>query len=60
MDDFRIDPPLVVNDTPKPQRLASLAEARAFVGDAIRLGSAAAMAGTCMTGFARCAARTKL
>jgi hypothetical protein len=38
MDDFRIDPPLVVNDTPKPRRLASLAEARAFVDDAMRLG----------------------
>jgi hypothetical protein len=36
--DFRIDPPLVVNDTPKPRRLASLAEARAFVADAMRLG----------------------
>jgi hypothetical protein len=38
MYDFRIDPPLVVNDTPKPRRLASLAEARAFVDDAMRLG----------------------
>jgi hypothetical protein len=38
MDDFRIDPPLVVKDTPKPRRLASLAEARAFVADAMRLG----------------------
>lgn len=38
MDDFRIDPPLVVSDTPKPRRLASLAEARAFVDDAMRLG----------------------
>jgi hypothetical protein len=38
MDDFRIDPPLVVNDMPKPRRLASLAEARAFVDDAMRLG----------------------
>jgi hypothetical protein len=38
MDDFRIDPPLVIHDTPKPRRLASLADARAFVADAMRLG----------------------
>lgn len=38
MDDFRIEPPLVVNDTPKPRQLASLAEARAFVEDAMRIG----------------------
>jgi hypothetical protein len=38
MDDFRIEPPLVVKDAPKPRRLASLAEARAFVDDAMRLG----------------------
>jgi hypothetical protein len=38
MDDFRIDPPLLVKDTPKPRRLASLAEARAFVDDAMRVG----------------------
>lgn len=38
MDDFRIDPPLVVKDTPRPRRLHSLAEARAFVEDAMRLG----------------------
>ena len=38
MDDFRIDPPLVVKDTPKPRRLDSLAGARAFVEDAMRLG----------------------
>jgi hypothetical protein len=38
MDDFRIDPPLVVKDAPKPRRLGSLAEARAFVEDAMRLG----------------------
>jgi hypothetical protein len=38
MDDFRIDPPLVVKDTPKPLRLHSLAEARAFVEEAMRLG----------------------
>jgi hypothetical protein len=38
MDDFRIDPPLIVKDTPRPRRLNSLAEARAFVEDAMRLG----------------------
>ena len=38
MDDFCIDPPLVVKDTPKARRLACLTEARAFVGDAMRLG----------------------
>jgi hypothetical protein len=38
MDDFRIDPPLVVKDSPKPRRLASLAQARAFIDDEMRLG----------------------
>ena len=38
MDDFRINPPLVVKDAPKPRRLESLGEARAFVEDAMRLG----------------------
>jgi hypothetical protein len=38
MDDFHIDPPLVVKDTPKPRRLASLGEARAYVDEALRLG----------------------
>jgi hypothetical protein len=38
MDDFRIDPPLVVKDSPKPRRLGSLSEACAFVDDALRLG----------------------
>jgi hypothetical protein len=38
MDDFRIDPPLVVKDTPKPRRLGSLSEACAFVDEALRLG----------------------
>ena len=37
MDDFRIDPPLVVKDTPRPRRLASLGEARAYVDAALRL-----------------------
>jgi hypothetical protein len=38
MDDFRIDPPLVVKDTPKPRRLASLADARDFVAAAMHVG----------------------
>jgi hypothetical protein len=38
MDDFRIDPPLIVKDTPKPRRLATLAEARDFVDAAMHIG----------------------
>jgi hypothetical protein len=38
MDDFRIDPPLIVKDEPKPRRLASLTDARAFVVDEMKLG----------------------
>jgi hypothetical protein len=38
MDDFRIQPPLVVKDQPKPRRLASLAEARVFVREAMQIG----------------------
>ena len=38
MFDVRIDPPLVVKDTPKPRSLGSLAEAAAFVADRMRLG----------------------
>jgi hypothetical protein len=38
VDTFHIDPPLVVKDTPKPRRLASLGEARAYVDEALRLG----------------------
>ena len=36
--DFRIDPPLVVKDSPKPRPLGSLAEARDFLAVAMRLG----------------------
>jgi hypothetical protein len=36
MDDFRIDPPLIVKGSPKPCRIASLADARVFVEDAVR------------------------
>jgi hypothetical protein len=38
MDDFRIEPPLLVKDTPKPRRLASLDQARAFVKEALERG----------------------
>jgi hypothetical protein len=36
--DFPIVPPLVVKDDPKPRKLASLGEARAYVEDEMRLG----------------------
>ena len=35
--DFRIHPPLVVKDTPKPRALGSLAEAGQFIERAMRL-----------------------
>jgi hypothetical protein len=38
MQDFPIDPPLVVKDTPKPRHLAKLSEARAYVDEAMRIG----------------------
>jgi hypothetical protein len=38
MQDFPIDPPLVVKDTPKSRRLATLAQAHAYVDEAMRLG----------------------
>ena len=38
MDDFPIVPPLVVKDDPKPRRLTTLAQARAYVDEAMRLG----------------------
>ena len=38
MNDFPIDPPLVVKDAPRPRRLASLAAARDFVDEQMRLG----------------------
>ena len=44
MEDFRIDLPLVVKDTPKPRRLASLAQARDFVEAAMRVGRLAGLA----------------
>lgn len=38
MNGFRIEPPLLVKDTPKPRRLASLDHARAFVKEALERG----------------------
>ena len=38
MNDFPIAPPIVVKDSPKPRRLATLAQARAYVDEAMRLG----------------------
>ena len=38
MQDFPIVPPIVIKDTPKPQRLTTLAQARAYVDEAMRLG----------------------
>ena len=38
MQDFPIAPPITIKDAPKPRRLATLAEARAYVDEALRLG----------------------
>jgi hypothetical protein len=38
MDDFPIIPPIIVKDTPKPRRLTTLASARDYVDEAMRLG----------------------
>jgi hypothetical protein len=38
MADFPIAPPIIVKDTPKPRRLASIADARAFVAEEMRIG----------------------
>ena len=38
MDDFQIEPPLVVKDTPKARRLTTLVQARSYVDEAMRLG----------------------
>ena len=38
MPDFPIAPPIVVKDTPKPRRIHSIAEARAFVDEQMRIG----------------------
>jgi hypothetical protein len=38
MDDFPVTPPIVVKDTPKPRRIATMREARDYVDEAMRLG----------------------
>ncbi len=38
MEDFPIVPPLVIKDTPKPQRLTKLSQARTYVDEAMRIG----------------------
>jgi hypothetical protein len=38
MNDIRIVPPIVVRDTPKPRRLTTLEEARAYVDEAMKIG----------------------
>jgi hypothetical protein len=38
MDDFPIVPPIIVKDTPRPRHLRTLAEARGYVDEAMRLG----------------------
>jgi hypothetical protein len=38
MQNFPIAPPITIKDEPKSRRLATLAEARAYVDEALRLG----------------------
>jgi hypothetical protein len=38
MQDFPIHPPLIVKDTPRPRPLRSIAEARAYIDEGMRLG----------------------
>jgi hypothetical protein len=38
MEDFPIVPPFIVKDTPKPQRLTTLQQARDYVDKAMRVG----------------------
>jgi len=37
MDGFPIAPPIVLKDTPKPRRLVTLKDARAYVAEAMRI-----------------------
>ena len=37
-DNFPIAPPIVIKDTPKPRRVTTLGEARAYVDEAMGLG----------------------
>lgn len=38
MEDFPINPPLLVKDTPKPRQIATLSQARAYVDEAMQIG----------------------
>ena len=38
MPDFPVAPPIVVKDRPKPRRIQSIAEARTFVEEQMRIG----------------------
>jgi len=38
MKDFPIAPPITIKDTPKPRRLATIAQARAYVDEAMQRG----------------------
>jgi hypothetical protein len=38
MDDFPITPPILIRDAPKPRRLTTIKEARAYVDEALRIG----------------------
>ena len=38
MDEFPIDPPLVIKDTPKPRRLTTLKQAHDYVSEAMHIG----------------------
>ncbi len=38
MDDFPVAPPIIVKDTPQPRWLMTVADARDYVDDAMRLG----------------------
>ena len=37
-DNFPIDPPLLLKDSPKPRRLATFGQARAYIDEALRAG----------------------
>jgi len=37
-DNFAIDPPLLLKDSPKPRRLATFGQARAYINEALRAG----------------------
>jgi hypothetical protein len=38
MDDLPIVPPILIKDTPKPRRLATLRQARDYLDEAMRIG----------------------